>query len=70
MSTGPSAYSLSINVSPGTYLGAIDSGTVVEPNFTRQWSGRVVLVPGNFLFFNATAWPWQLIISGYRLQFP
>lgn len=70
VSSSSSAYSLSINRSPGTYIACIDSGTVVEPNFTRQWVGRVVLGPTDFLYFNATSWPWRLTISGYRLVFP
>lgn len=67
VSASSSAYTLSVNSSPGAYLGAIDSGTVVEPNFTRQWVGRVVLGPEDFLLFNATSFPWRLLISGYRL---
>lgn len=48
----------------GTIAGFHGEG--VEPGW-HQWTGRVVLPPGQYLVCGSDALPWDFVISGYLL---
>lgn len=64
-----SAVDIAVNLlSPsGSYVAGIITAKAVPPNGTAQWEGRVVMLPGQELYGNATGFPVGLVISGYTL---
>lgn len=66
---GSAAADIAVNLmSPsGSYVAGIITAKAVPANGTAQWDGRVVMLPGQMLFANATGWPIGIVISGYTL---